>query len=147
MLDAYRSAKSEDTWSQPPVEPPGLLKEVARRARFATASVYLRWGTNQPARSVRRWCGSGTGIETREAFLAEAKIISFWPYRAGAIAMADSFEMTLTELAAAYLRALGAWAHYNPALAACVPTGRPACGRRPGGACRPSFHPARRHRP
>jgi hypothetical protein len=125
MLDARRAPKSESSWSQPSVEPPTLLQEVANRTHFSRASVYQWWGANQPARSVRRW--SGPAAETREAFVAEAKIVSFWPYRAGAIAMADKFEMTLTELAASYLRALGAWALSNPALAACVPAGVPAC--------------------
>jgi hypothetical protein len=125
ILNAYRAAKSETTWSQPPVKPPALLKEVAERTHFSKASVYLWWGANQPARSVRRWSRPNT--ETREAFVAEAKSVSFWPYRAGATAMADKFEMSLTELAAAYLRALGAWALSNPVLAACVPVGSPAC--------------------
>jgi hypothetical protein len=126
-LEAYRAPKGDSRWSQPPVNPPGLLKAVARRTHFATASVYLRWSAKQPSRSVKRWAAADSATLPREAFVSEAKIVSFWPYRAGAIAIADKFEMTLTEIAASYLRALGAWALYNPALAACVPTGLPPC--------------------
>jgi len=126
-LDPYRAPKGDSRWSQPPVHPPALLKEVARRTHFATASVYLRWSAKQPSRSVKRRAGADPAILPREAFVSEAKIASFWPYRAGAIAIADKFEMTLTEVAAAYLRALGAWALCNPVLAACVPAGPPAC--------------------
>lgn len=126
-LGAYRAPKGDNRWSQPPVHPPALLKEVARRTHFATASVYLRWSAKQPGRSVKRWAGPDPAILPREAFVAEAKIVSFWPYRAGAIAIADKFEMSLTEIAAAYLRALAAWALCNPTLAACVPVGPPSC--------------------
>jgi hypothetical protein len=127
ILDEYRSPKGDSRWSQPPVHPPSLLKQVAKRTHCAQASVYLRWSAKQPSRSVRRWTGPDPSIAPREAFITEAKVVSFWPYRAGAIAIADKFEMTLTEVAASYLRALGAWALYNPALAACVPAGPPAC--------------------
>jgi hypothetical protein len=127
ILGAYRAPQGDNRWSQPPVHPPALLKEVARQTHFATASVYLRWSAKQPSRSVKRWAGPDPAVLPREAFVAEAKIVSFWPYRAGAIAIADKFEMTLTEIAAAYLRALAAWAVRNPALAACVPAGPPSC--------------------
>jgi hypothetical protein len=127
ILAAYRAPKGDRRWSQPPVNPPGLLKDVARRTHFATASLYLRWGVKPPSRSVRRWAGSNSDILPREAFVMEAKIVSFWPYRAGAIAVADKFEMTLTEVAASYLRALAVWALYHPSLAACGPAGPPAC--------------------
>ena len=59
--------------------------------------------------------------------MAEAKLVSFWPYRTGVLAVADRFEMSLAEVAEAYLRALGLWAKNAPVLAACIPAGPPAC--------------------
>ena len=59
--------------------------------------------------------------------VAEAKIVGFWPYREGALQVADAFDMTLTEVAATYLRALAAWASDDIPLAACHPDGPPPC--------------------
>ncbi len=114
--------------SQPRVDPPGLLKAVAHGAHFSSAeSVFQRWRAKQNSEAIRRWAGPDPAVKPREAFVAEAKIVSFWPYREGALAIADRFEMSLTEVAASYLRALGAWASDSPALAACVPVGPPPC--------------------
>jgi hypothetical protein len=89
--------------------------------------VYQRWSAKQGGRAIRRWAGPDPCTTPRDAFVAEAKIVSFWPYREGAISIADTFEMPLIEVAASYLRALGAWASGNLALAACVPAGPPPC--------------------
>ncbi|WP_300608315.1 hypothetical protein [Trebonia sp.] len=59
--------------------------------------------------------------------MAEAKVIAFWPYREGVIKIADAFDMAPFEWAAAYLRALAAWAGDNRPLAACHPAGPPGC--------------------
>jgi hypothetical protein len=53
--------------------------------------------------------------------------VSFWPYRTGALTVADRFEMSLAEVAEAYLRAVGVWAGNGPVLAACIPAGPPPC--------------------
>lgn len=127
ILSAYRARKGDSEWRQPPINPPSLLKEVAHRTHFAQGSVYLRWSARQSARAIPRWAGPDPDVLPRDAFVAEAKVVSFWPYRAGALAVADKFEMSLAEMAQAYLRALGAWASGNPALAACVPLGPPPC--------------------
>lgn len=127
ILDSRRPASVAGKLVQPPVNAPGLLKEVARGAHLSTASVYQRWGPKQKGRAIRRWAGTDLGVVPREAFVAEAKIVSFWPYREGALAIADTFEMSLIEVAESYLRALGAWVLGNPALAACAPAGPPPC--------------------
>lgn len=147
ILSAYRAPRLDGRWSQPPVSPPHLLQDVARGAHFGSAeSVYQRWRAEQSDDAIQRWAGPDPGVKPREAFVAEAKIVSFWPYRAGALAVVDLFEMSLTEVAECYLRALGAWASDNPALAACVPTGSPPCVAEDLGAlARRAFvrHPAR----
>ena len=53
--------------------------------------------------------------------------MTFWPYREGVIEVADAFDMSRAEWAAAYLRALAAWAVEDRPLAACHPAGPPAC--------------------
>lgn len=158
ILSTYcRAPRLDDRWSQPPISPPHLLQDVARGANFSSAeSVYQRWRAEQRDDALRRWAGPDPGIRPSEAFVAEAKIVSFWPYRAGALAVADSFDMSLTEVAECYLRALGAWASVDPALAACVPAGPPPCvpedlglitrrafARRPAGDCRVDVAAAR----
>ncbi len=127
ILDRWRSSRLGDRWSQPSVSPPHLLSDVARDARISRGSVYQRWTAAQNGRGITRWAGPDPGVAPREAFVAEAKIVSFWPCREGALAVADVFEMSLIEVAASYLRALGAWAADNPVLAACVPSGPPPC--------------------
>lgn len=66
-------------------------------------------------------------IEPGAAFVAEAKVTAFWPYREGVIKIADAFDMAPFEWAAAYLRALAAWAGDNRPLAACHPVDPPGC--------------------
>lgn len=127
ILSAYRPSWLGGRWGQRAISPAGLLKDVASRAHFSAEAVYQRWRAGQSDQALRRWAGPEPGISPREAFVCEAKIVSFWPYRAGALAIADDFEMTLTEVAASYLRALGAWAGDNLALAACSPAGPPPC--------------------
>jgi hypothetical protein len=129
ILAGYRSAHPDGRRrSQSPVSPRRLLKDVARGAHFGSPeSVYQRWRAQQNDDGIRRWAGNDTRIRPREAFVAEAKLVSFWPYRAGALAVADRFEMSLTEVAASYLRSLAAWARDAPVLAACAPAGPPPC--------------------
>ncbi|HET9895675.1 MAG TPA: hypothetical protein VFQ44_12170 [Streptosporangiaceae bacterium] len=148
ILSSYRASRLGERWRQPPISPPHLLPDVARGAHFGSAeSVYQRWRAEQRDDAIKRWAGPDPGIKPREAFVAEAKIVSFWPYRAGALAVADRFDMSLTEVAECYLRALGAWASGTPVLAACVPAGPPPCvpedlGLLAGRAF--AHHPARR---
>jgi hypothetical protein len=114
--------------SQPPIRPRGILAEVARHAHFASAeSVYKRWRARQDGQPIARWAGPDPAVKPGAAFVAEAKIVAFWPYREGALEVADAFDMTLAEVAAAYLRALAAWACDDIPLAACHPAGPPAC--------------------
>jgi hypothetical protein len=129
ILSAHRTARlNGQRWSQPPVNPPHLLKDVAHGAHFSSAeSVYQRWRAQRGDDSIKRWAGDDPRIRPREAFVAEAKIVSFWPYRTGALAVADRFEMSLAEVAEAYLRAVGVWAGNGPVLAACSPAGPPPC--------------------
>jgi hypothetical protein len=111
-----------------PINPPHLLKDVAHGAHFSSAeSVYQRWRAHQGDDSIKRLVGDDPRIRPREAFVAEAKLASFWPYRTGALIVADRFEMSSAELSAAYLRALGLWAKNAPVLAACAPGGPPPC--------------------
>jgi hypothetical protein len=129
ILSAYRTARvNGHRWRQSPVSPPRLLKDVAHGAHFSSAeSVYQRWRAQQGDDSIKRWAGDDPRIRPREAFVAEAKLVSFWPYRTGALTVADRFEMSLAEVAAAYLRALGLWAKNAPVLAGCIPAGPPPC--------------------
>jgi len=125
ILTAHRASRSIGCWGQPHVSPARLLSEVARGARFSTEAVYQRWRAEQSDHGIKRWAGPDPVVKPREAFIAEARIVSFWPYRQGALVVADEFDMSLTEVAASYLRALAAWASDNPVLAACVPAGPP----------------------
>jgi hypothetical protein len=129
ILAAQRPPPPGGRSSQPQVSPPHLLTNVADRVNFAPEAVYQRWRARQSSHAIKRWAGPDQSVRPREAFVAEAKIVSFWPYREGVLRVADVFEMSLTELTAAYLRALGAWAADNMALAACPPAGPPPCVR------------------
>jgi hypothetical protein len=114
--------------SQPPIVLSGILTEVARRAHFASAEpVYKRWRARQDGQPIARWSGADPAIKPGAAFVAEAKIATFWPYREGALTVADAFDMTPTEVTAAYLRALAAWACDDIPLVACRPEGPPDC--------------------
>jgi hypothetical protein len=114
--------------SQPPIVLRGILAEVAHRAHFASAEpVYKRWRARQGSQPIARWSGGDPAVKPGAAFVAEAKIATFWPYREGMLKIADAFDMTLTEVGGAYLRALAAWASDDIALAACHPQGPPGC--------------------
>ena len=112
----------------PPIRVPGILTKVARRAHFASAEpVYKRWRAKQDGQPIARWSGTDGAVNPVAAFVAEAKIAAFWPYREGVVKIADAFDMTLTEFVLAYLRVLAAWAGEHPLLAACYPAGPPPC--------------------
>jgi hypothetical protein len=113
--------------SQPPIRRPGLLTEVAHRTHRVPESVYRRWRPEQDGQPIVRWAGPDRRIKPMSAFVAEAKIVGFWPYRQGALQIADAFDMTVTEVAATYLRALAAWTCDDIPLAACHPDGPPPC--------------------
>jgi hypothetical protein len=116
--------------AQPPIELSGLLTLVARQAHYAGAEpVYRRYRDKQQGQQITRWAGQDSDIKPTAAFVAEAKILAFWPYREGVIEVADAFDMTPIEWAAAYLRALAAWARDDRPLAACRPSGPPQCVR------------------
>jgi hypothetical protein len=113
-------------WSQPLVSPP-TLPEIARHTSATRSTLYNWWGPEQHKSTCRRWAGEDRDVKPGTAFLAEAKVVSFWPYRVGALQIADRFEMTLVEVTAAYFHALAAWASDQPVLAACKPVGPPGC--------------------
>lgn len=113
---------------QPPIEVPGLLTEVAHRAYFSSREpVYKRWRAVQDGKEAARWAGSDPRVTPSAAFICEAKIVSFWAYRTGMLDVAATFDMTDAELLAAYLRSLTVWTRDHITLAACVPSGPPAC--------------------
>jgi hypothetical protein len=114
--------------TQSPIEVSGLLKLVAARAHFAGAEpVYRRYRHRQDGQPTARWASLDPSVKPAAALVAEAKIVAFWPYREGVIKVADAFDMSPTEWAAAYLRALAAWAGDHLPLAACRPAGPPEC--------------------
>jgi hypothetical protein len=114
--------------SQPPIRLSGVLTQVASRAHFAGAEpVYRRWRARPDDQATRRWAGPDPGVKPGAAFIAEAKIVSFWPYRECVLKSADAFDLTRTEVAAAYLEAIAAWAGDEAPLAACYPAGPPGC--------------------
>lgn len=116
--------------SQPPIELNGLLKLVADRAHFAGAEpVYRRYRQRRGSQPTARWAGADPSVKPAAALVAEAKIAGFWPYREGVVKVADAFDMSPLEWAAAYLRAVAAWAADNLPLAACRPAGPPECVR------------------
>lgn len=113
---------------QPPIRLTGLLSLVARRAHYAGAEpVYRRYRDKQQGAPILRWAGAESAVRPGAAFLAEARIAAFWPYREGVIEVADAFDMTRAEWAAAYLRAVAAWAADDRPLAAYHPGGPPPC--------------------
>lgn len=122
-----REAKAPDGPGQS-IRLPGILTIVARSAHFASAEpVYKRWRARQDGQPVTRWAGMDPTVKPVAAFISEAKIAAFWPYREGVVKIADAFDMTLTEFALAYLRVLASWAGEHPLLAACHPAGPPPC--------------------
>jgi len=128
ILAEYRAAAQPyQCRSQPSIRRPSLMVEVADRAYVAHESVYRRWRAKQTGQAIVRWAGQDSSVKPVAALVAEAKIVGFWPYREGALQVADAFDMTLTEVAATYLRALAAWASDDIPLAACHPDGPPPC--------------------
>jgi hypothetical protein len=113
---------------QPPLQLAGLLSLVAKQAHYAGAEpVYRRYRGKQHGAPILRWAGTESAVRPSAAFLAEARIAAFWPYREGVLEVADAFDMTRAEWGTAYLRALAAWtADYRP-LAAYHPGGPPPC--------------------
>ena len=109
---------------------PGLLKLVAERGHYAGAEpVYRRYRDKQRGQQIIRWAGPDSAVKPTAAFLAEAKIVGFWPYRDDVIKVADEFDMSPAEWAETYLNALAAWAAENRLLAAGRPAGAPPCVR------------------
>jgi len=115
---------------RPSGELPGLLKLVAERAHYAGAEpVYRRYRDKQHGQPVTRWAGADPRAKPTAAFLAEAKIVGFWPYRDGVVMTADEPGLAPAGLAWAYLRALADWAADDRLLAAYRPAAAPACVR------------------
>jgi hypothetical protein len=115
---------------EPAVLLPGLLKLVAERAHYAGAEpVYRRYRDKQCGQQIIRWAGADPAAKPTPAFVAEAKIVGFWPYREDVIEVADEFDMPPAEWAGLYLRALAAWAADDRMLAAYHPATAPACVR------------------
>jgi len=127
---AAKTAATAGPWREPAVTLPGLLKLVAERAHYAGAEpVYRRYRNKQSGQQIIRWASADPAAKPTPAFLAEAKIVGFWPYREDAIKAADEFDMPPAEWAETYLRALAAWAADDRLLAAYHPATAPACVR------------------
>ena len=113
---------------QPPIQLAGLLSLVAKRAHYAGAEpVYRRYRSKQQGAPILRWAGAESAMRPSAAFLAEARIVAFWPYREGVLEVGDALDMARVEWATAYLRALAAWAADSRPLAAYAPGGPPPC--------------------
>ena len=106
---------------------PPSLSVIAHMVSAAPATLYNWWGADQGAQTVARWAGPDPAVKPSLAFMAEAKVVSFWPYRSGCLSVADAFDMNLTELLSAYYRTLAVWATDCVALAGCRPSGAPGC--------------------
>jgi len=116
-----------DRRPSPQIAPRGLVTEVARRAHFAAhETLYKRFRPDWEG-PIPRWAGSDEGVKPRSALVAEAKIVSFWPYRDNVVRLADKPDVLVQEVAEAYLLALAEWASAELPLAACRPAGAPAC--------------------
>jgi hypothetical protein len=128
LTDHWAAAAAPGRPEQPTIQLAGLLSLVAKRAHYAGAEpVYRRYRGKQPGSAISRWAGTESAVRPSAAFLAEARIAAFWPYREGVLEVADAFDMTRTEWATAYLRALAVWAADNRPLAAYHPGGPPPC--------------------
>lgn len=128
LADNTEAQASATGWRQPPVDLPRLLKLVAERAHYAGAEpVYRRYRKEQRGQPITRWAGPDPAVRPTQAFLAEAKIAGFWPYREGVVLMADELDLTTLEWAFAYLRALAVWALDERPLAAYQPVSVPPC--------------------
>jgi hypothetical protein len=111
----------------PQIAPRGLVTEVARRVHLsAHETLYKRFRPDWEG-PIARWAGNDDTVKPRSALVAEAKIVSFWPYRDGVVRLAEKPDVPLQEVAEAYLLALAEWASGDMPLAACRPAGPPAC--------------------
>jgi hypothetical protein len=113
--------------NQPQIAPRGLVTEVARRSHFSAHETLYKRFRSEWEGPIERWAGADDAVKPRNALVAEAKIVSFWAYRDGIVRLADRPEVTLPEVAEAYLHALASWARDDGPLAACRPTGPPGC--------------------
>lgn len=128
LADHAAAATAGGRHEQPAIALAGLLSLVAKRAHYAGAEpVYRRYRDKQHGSPILRWAGTESAVRPSAAFLAEARIAAFWPYREGVLEVADAFDMTRDEWATAYLRALAAWAADERPLAAYHPGGPPPC--------------------
>jgi hypothetical protein len=130
VLAEHASAAATATGrpERPPAQLPGLLSLVAKQAHYAGAEpVYRRYRSKQQGAQILRWAGTDSPMRPCPAFLAEARITAFWPYREGVLEVSDTFDMTRTEWASAYLQALAAWVADDRTLAAYDPGGPPLC--------------------
>ena len=130
VLAGHASAAAPVTGrhEQPRIQLPGLMSLVAKQAHYAGAEpVYRRYRSKQQGAPILRWAGTDSPMRPCPAFLAEAKITAFWPYRDGMLEVSDAFDMTRAEWASAYLQALAAWAADDRTLAAYEPGGAPLC--------------------
>lgn len=124
--EARSSPGPDHARGRPQVNPPSL-SVIARMVSAAPATLYNWWGADQGAQTVARWAGPDPTVKPSLAFMAEAKVVSFWPYRSGCLSVADAFDMNMTELLSAYYRTLAVWATDRVTLANCRPSGAPSC--------------------
>jgi len=130
LLDEQRAPRvSRQRWRQPPVKPPSLAKVAARSGIIAQSTMYNYWGQVQGSKTIARWAAADAAVSPGAAFIAEAKVVSFWPYRGGLLHVADAMDMTVQEITFGYLRTVAAWAADQPVLAACEPVTAPGCVR------------------
>jgi hypothetical protein len=127
IVGGERPRPSAPARELPQIAPRGLVSEVARRAHFAAhETLYKRFRPDWEG-PIARWAGNDGTVKPRSALVAEAKIVSFWPYRDGVVRLADKPDVPLQEVAETYLLALAEWASADMPLAACRPAGPPAC--------------------
>ena len=128
LLEEQRASRVERSrWRQPPVRPPSLARVAARSGVIAQSTMYNYWSQVQGSKTIARWAPSEAAVSPGAAFIAEAKVVSFWPYRSGLLHVADAMEMSVPEVTFGYLRSVAAWAADQPVLAACEPIAAPGC--------------------
>ena len=128
LLEEQRTARIRgQRWRQLPVRPPSLARVAARSGIIAQSTMYNYWSQVQGSKTMTRWAAADSPGSPGAAFIAEAKVVSFWPYRCGLLHVADAMEMTTQEVTFGYLRSLAAWAADQPVLAACEPVAAPGC--------------------
>jgi hypothetical protein len=128
LLEEQRAARVRgQRWRQPHVRPPSLARVAARSGIIAQSTMYNYWGQVQGSKTMARWAPADSPGSPGAAFIAEAKVVTFWPYRCGLLHVADAMEMTTQEVTFGYQRSLAAWAADQPVLAACEPVAAPGC--------------------